>query len=82
VSADWRVNPISFSKVARALTGIALLQAYMTTERRSQGWLVVFDARRHSKRHDLPAVIRTKAGTVRVVVVDINPLPPSRHQDN
>jgi hypothetical protein len=63
-------------------SGVAQLQAYMKTEKRTQGWLVVFDARAHGRRPSLPAVIRTKAGTVNVVVIDVNPLAPSRHKSN
>lgn len=63
-------------------TGVAQLQAYMKTEKRTHGWLVVFDARAHGKRPALPTVIPTKAGTIRVVVIDVNPLPPSRHKNN
>jgi len=69
-------------KVLRgAFTGVAQLAVYMVTEKRREGWLVVFDARRSDRRAALPERIDTSAGAVRVVAVDINPIPPSRHKD-
>lgn len=66
-------------KVIRgAFTGVAQLAAYMATEGRREGWLVLFDARRSDKRGALSEKIDVPAGTIRVVVVDINPIPPSR----
>jgi hypothetical protein len=63
-------------------TGVAQLAVYMGTENRPEGWLVVFDARPFNRRGaPLPERIDTSAGTVRVVVIDINPVPPSRHRD-
>jgi hypothetical protein len=66
-------------KVLRgAFTGVTQLAAYMVTERRHEGWLVVFDARPPGRRTALPEQRDTPAGTVRIVAVDINPTPPSR----
>ncbi len=66
-------------KVIRgAFTGVAQLAAYMATEGRREGWLVLFDARPSNKRSALSEKIDVPAGTIRVVVVDINPIPPSR----
>lgn len=62
-------------------SGLAQLQTYMRTERRSEGWLVVFETRAHDRRTDLPDAIRTTNGVVRVVVIDVNPLAPSKHKD-
>lgn len=59
-------------------TGPAQLEDYMMKENRKEGWLVVFDARPDSKKTPVPNVIRTRSGVIRVVVVDINPTPPSR----
>ncbi len=70
------------TKVLRgAFTGVAQLTAYMVTENRQEGWLVVFDARPSDGRVALPERIDASAGIVRVVAVDINPVPPSRRKD-
>jgi hypothetical protein len=69
-------------KVLRsAFSGVAQLQTYMKTEKRSEGWLVVVETRAHNKRTDVPSTIRTTAGIVRVVVVDVNPLAPSKQKE-
>jgi hypothetical protein len=54
------------------------LAAYMETEGRETGWLVVFDARSAAKKTALPEKIMVKAGIVNIVVIDINPTAPHR----
>lgn len=66
-------------KVLRSkFTGAHQLQAYMRTERRPVGWLVVFDGRAPDKKPPLPPVLAVQEGAIRTVIVDINPVVPSR----
>jgi len=59
--------------------GVEQIGTYMTNEGRGEGWLVLFDARKTSRRGaSVPSKITIQAGTVRVVVIDVNPTPPSR----
>jgi hypothetical protein len=61
-------------------TGPAQLGTYMHLESRKSGWLVVFDAREKSKKTPIQEVIKVASGTIRVIVIDINPIPPSRQK--
>ena len=72
------MNGRPIKRTLRGFTGLAQLQTYMRTEGRSEGWLVVFETRPHDKRQELPATMLTKDGIVHVVVIDVNPLAPSR----
>jgi hypothetical protein len=63
-------------------SGVAQLTEYMRTEQRRQGWLVVFDARRNDKQEPLPPKVDTKDGTVRILVININPVAPSKLKHN
>lgn len=68
-------------KVLRSdkLLGVSQLGHYMRIEKRREGWLLLFDARPHDKRDTLiPVRVVIPEGTVRVEVVDINPIAPSR----
>ena len=59
--------------------GIKQLGTYMTNEGRGEGWLVLFDTRNPSRRTGIqPETLAIPAGIVRVVVIDVNPIPPSR----
>jgi len=58
--------------------GVKQLGTYMANEGRGEGWLVLFDTRDPSRRTDIPSTITVPEGTVRVVVIDLNPIPPSR----
>lgn len=60
----------------RKFTGVAQMERYMKTEKRGEGWLVVFDVRK--QKDDLPNRIRRPAGIVHLVVIDVNPVIPSR----
>ena len=61
--------------------GPAQLETYMKNEKRKEGWLLIFDARPHSRKTDLPERMKRKAGTIKIVVVDLNPAPPSSLKD-
>jgi hypothetical protein len=68
-------------KVLRAqFEGTAQLEAYMKSERRPVGWLVVFDVRKPGRKTAVPLIQRTKAGIINVVCVDVNPVAPSRRK--
>ena len=54
------------------------LEQYMRTERRNQGSLVVIDTLNPENKIDLPELIPTLSGIIKVYRVDINPCPPSK----
>lgn len=60
------------------LIGDAQLSTYMKTEGRPQGWLVLIDARKLADKMPIPNTLTVSSGTIHVVVVDINPLAPSK----
>ena len=60
------------------IPGVNQLGTYMQQEKREEGWLVCFDTRDPSNRAKIGEKIAIKQGTVRVVVIDVNPIPPSR----
>lgn len=57
--------------------GPGQLAEYMRNKRRRYGWLVMFDGRPPSSKGKLPDRIQRPEGEVRIVIVDINPAPPS-----
>lgn len=70
-------------KVVRGseIVGVEQLGRYMRTEDRREGWLVVFDARKAGREPgpgEQLEPIRVEEGIVRVLRIDINPIPPSR----
>lgn len=74
-----RVLHLIEMKVLRGqFEGVAQLVVYMKQERRREGWLVVIDPRLAHRRSELPQTVKTAAGVVRIVAIDINPIPPSR----
>jgi Holliday junction resolvase-like predicted endonuclease len=63
------------------IPGPAQLATYMKQRKRNEGWLVFFDARKCDGRKSVPDTLRRASGTIRTVVIDINPVPPSRLPD-
>jgi len=61
--------------------GPAQLATYMKHKRRPEGWLVFFDTRKPSVKRDVPLVFKRAPGTIRTVVIDINPVPPSKRTE-
>jgi len=61
--------------------GPAQLATYMKHKRRPEGWLVLFDTRKPSVKRDVPVVFKRASGTIRTVVIDINPVPPSKRTE-
>jgi hypothetical protein len=77
-----RVAHLIEIKILRSgFTGPAQLESYMVNENRREGWLVIFDARKTSRKSPLPEVISRPGGTIKVIVIDINPVVPSRRKD-
>jgi len=70
-------------KVLRSadIPGPTQVATYMKHKRRKEGWLVFFDARKPSGRSQVPRVFRKPEGTIRTIVVDINPIAPSKRVD-
>ena len=60
----------------RDVPGPAQLATYMGHKNRKEGWLVFFDARKPSLKTTVPPSFKRAAGTIRTVVIDINPIPP------
>jgi hypothetical protein len=59
------------------LTGPNQLAAYMRTEQRREGWLLLIDVRKtRSVKNTIPETIYTPEGVIRVVTVDANPAAP------
>lgn len=62
----------------KEIPGPAQVATYMKHRGRKVGWLVFFDARPLNRKTDVPGAFDVGAGTVRTVLIDINPEPPSR----
>src|SRR5207245_600140 len=62
----------------RDLPGPAQLAADMAHWNRREGWLVLFDARKQNRKTMVPTSFKRTSGTIRTVVIDINPVPPHR----
>ena len=61
--------------------GPVQLATYMNHKRRREGWLVFFDARKQSVKRAVPAVFKNGSGMIRTVLIDINPVPPSKRTE-
>ncbi|HTD25213.1 MAG TPA: hypothetical protein VK738_21370 [Terriglobales bacterium] len=60
------------------IPGPAQLESYMRNRARREGWLVFFDVRKLNQKQAIPAVISRASGTIRTIVVDVNPVPPNK----
>lgn len=69
---------IEFKMLKGKLTGDEQLSTYMATEKRPIGWLILIDARKPERKTKLPEKLNVSAGTIHILVVDINPVPPSK----
>src|SRR5260370_13123425 len=58
--------------------GPAQLATYMNHKRRREGWLVFFDARKPNARRPVPRILKRVSGTIRTLLIEINPVPPSK----
>ena len=76
ISFGGTLHLIELKILTGPLAGVNQLGQYMTREQRREGWLVVIDARPPGKRAPLPERVTIPPGAVRVLSVDINPVPP------
>jgi hypothetical protein len=72
------IHLIEMKVITSKFTGASQLEAYMKTENRKYGWLVFFDSRPIAARRPVPTSLKTPAGTIMVVGIDINPAIPCR----
>jgi hypothetical protein len=63
------------------LPGPSQLMTYMKHQKRKEGWLIFFDVRPPTKKTTVPTSIRGRAGIVRTVLIDLNPIPPSKQPE-
>lgn len=60
----------------QGVPGPAQLATYMAHKNRREGWLVFFDTRKANRKTVVARSFGLAVGTIRTVVVDINPIPP------
>jgi hypothetical protein len=60
------------------LPGPAQLETYMKHRQRREGWLIYFDAREPKSKTPVAETLKRAAGNIRTILVDINPIPPSK----
>jgi hypothetical protein len=58
--------------------GAAQLRDYMKRESRRTGWLILFDARPQGRKYRVPARVAGNGSHIRNIIVEINPIAPSR----
>lgn len=61
-----------------SIPGPTQLSTYMKHKNRKEGWLVLFDVRKWSCKKSVPSAIERAVGTIRTIVIDVNPEPPSK----
>jgi hypothetical protein len=71
---------VELKVLTKKFQGAAQLEQYMKSEARKEGWLIVIDARADASKTVIPPIIRCKMGTIRTIVVDINPTAPSKRK--
>jgi len=64
-----------------AVPGPTQLATYMKHKKRKEGWLVLFDTRKWNGKKPVPAMIKRGSAVIRVIVVDVNPVPPSKGRE-
>lgn len=62
----------------RDVVGPTQLATYMKHRQRREGWLVFFDARHPNRKLAVPQTFPVPSGTIRTLVVEINPSAPSK----
>jgi PD-(D/E)XK nuclease superfamily len=58
--------------------GHAQLLTYMNHKKRKEGWLVLFDTRAAENRNIVAPITKHSGRTIRTILIDINPAPPSK----
>ena len=76
ISFGKSLHLIEMKVVTKKFIGAQQLATYMKTEGRTQGWLVLIDARKSNARTTIPPAVKTHAGFIKTVLVDVNPLAP------
>jgi hypothetical protein len=76
ISFSGVLHLVELKVLTGKMTGPTQLAEYMESEQRPSGWLLLMDARPHSKKTDLPATLDVPSGLVRVVLIELNPTPP------
>lgn len=71
---------VELKVLTNRVKGPSQLEAYMQNEGRPEGWLVFFDARPHSNRRVVPSILPVSNGVIRICLININPVPPSRRR--
>lgn len=61
--------------------GPAQLATYMKHKKRKEGWLVFFDARKWNRKVAIPPIFERTSGRIRTIVIDVNPVPPSKQKE-
>lgn len=61
--------------------GPTQLATYMKHKNRKEGWLVLFDARKWDRKKPVEPTIKRACGTIRTILIDVNPMPPSKLQE-
>jgi len=69
---------VEIKVLTQKFQGPEQLEQYMKNEGRSEGSLLVIDTLKPGNKLDLPKVIPTLSGMIKVYSVDVNPAPPSR----
>ena len=69
---------VELKVLVKSFRGPAQLEQYMISEDRREGWLVVLDTRPEKRKTNLPEVMPTKQGPIKILIVDINPTAPSK----
>lgn len=60
------------------IPGPAQVATYMKHKRRREGWLVFFDARKSGAKQAVPTTFKRASGTIKTILIEINPVPPSK----
>src|ERR1035437_9903431 len=63
------------------IPGPAQLATYMKHKQRREGWLVFFDARKPNASRAVPSIFKRAPGTIRTLLIEINPVPPSKRTE-
>jgi hypothetical protein len=64
-----------------SVPGPTQLATYMNHKNRDEGWLVLFDARRWDRKYPVPSKIKVASAVIRTVLIDVNPMAPSKLQE-
>lgn len=72
------VHLIELKVLRTKFIGPDQLDRYMKFENRPNGYMVVIDTAPASNKQRIPEIIRTTSGVIKIIRVDVNPVPPSK----